>query len=358
MKKLFIVLLVSLLLIAVVLPFAGCSPKQNNKIDIEDVTVEGIDKEDVYTWFDVNKSDLPDLSACQEIEQGMSLNQVIKILGKPQKSIAVDSFLFQFDLNYGSVLTIAFVENTEKKENNPKLATYDCLFVSNLDFDQGVPAVYFPYEGFLNELYPWIDELNLENIVKVRYEQSFTSVAPGNLKYISYSTDSVDIQGAYRLLFSPLKAITEEESHIAGGRCIQYDFYTADNVYSVTVGTNMVTINGQHYQFVDAFYYEFQNPDRDCYSFFTYDMPSYEKYEIYTYANERVKVGDYVGLSEFEFCIYDGLIENVPKFFVNGVVNLLILSENQFMIEGEDEVVIYQITGEKDFSFLFAESGV
>lgn len=354
MRKIFIALLSVILCFAVVLPFAGCSPKQNNKVDSEDVTAEGIDKEDVYTWFDVNKSDLPNLSACLEIKEGMSLNQVIKILGKPQRSIAVDSFLFQFDLNYGSVLTITFVEKSEKKESNPKLTTYDCLVVSTLDFEQGVPAVYFPYEGFLNDLYPWIDELNVEEIVKVRYEQSFTSVAPGNLKYISYSTDSVDIQGAYRLLFSPLKAITEEESHIAGGRCVQYDFYTTDNVFSITVGTNMVTINGQHYQFVDAFYYEFQNPDRDCYSFFTYDMPSYEEYEIYTYANESVKIGDFVGLSEFEFCIYDGLIESAPKFYLKGLLNLLILSNNQFMIEGEDEAVIYQITGEKDFSFLFA----
>ena len=213
-----------------------------------------------------------------------------------------------------------------------------------------------PEYFYLSEFYSWIDELQKDEIQKVRFE--YGGGAPDMFNDISYSTNSVDIENAYYLLFRPLTAITEEESHVAGGGYVKYDFYTADNTYSVTVGTNMVQINNRHYRFVHTFYYAFIFPDINCNSFLTYDIPDCEEYEIYTYADESVKIGDYVGLSEFEFCVYDGLIESVPHFYLKSsfAVNLLILSANQFMIEGDDNTVVYIITGEKDFSELFAEN--
>lgn len=209
---------------------------------------------------------------------------------------------------------------------------------------------------YLSQFNSWINELQEKDIQQVRYEHAYNGVAPGMLKDISYSTNSIDIQSAYCLLSSPLKAITDEEGHITGGGYVKYDYFTANNkTYSITVSNNTVLINNQYYQFVDTFYYAFQYSDLDCNSFITDDIPACEAYEIYTYAEESVKVGDYSGLGEFEFCVYDGLIESALRYYLrSSAVNLLILSSNQFMIEGDDNTVVYQITGEKDFSALFA----
>lgn len=357
-KKIYAVLISGLMLLSIAL--AGCDTTNENKgnIDdnnIEDITVEGIDKSDPYTWFDVTKTDLPSLEACKHITNGMTLNQVIRKIGKPQREIGYGATIMQFDVDDGSILTVTFDMDLKKIESNPNLSTYDYLVVCHSDFDREIPDVFFPYYGPLNNLFSWIHKLNIEKIVGVRYEQAFIGVAPAMLKNISYSTNSIDIQSAYRLLSSPLKAISDAEGQIVGGGYVKYDFFTANNeTYSITVRNNTVQINNQYYKFIDKFYYAFLHSDLDCHSFITYDTPYFDEYEIYTYADESVKVGEFGGLGEFEFCIYDGLIENTPSYYLkSSAVNLLILSGNQFMIEGSDNTIVYQITGEKDFSALF-----
>lgn len=339
--------------------FAACTQdnknENNNDPDsgiIEDEeTAAGIDKDDHFTWFDVNKTDLPDLTECQKISAGMTLNQVIRAIGKPQRDIGYGTWIFQFDVADGSVLTVSFVLGDERQR--PETPTYDCLIVSGAGFDREIPDVYFPFKGTLNELYPWINELKEEDIVKVRSERSAIGVAPGHLKNISYSTDGADIQNVYRLLFSTLYQISSSEGQMDGGRCVKYDFFTKDNqTVSITVSNNTVMINNRYYKFSDYFNYKFQYSELDCHSFITY----VDAYEIYTYANESVKIGDYEGLGEIEFEVYEGIIETSPKFRLKSfAVNLLILSKDQFVIEGEDNTIIYRITGEKDFSALFAD---
>lgn len=341
--------------------FAACTreDKENgndsgdapNSGTFEEETAAGIDKDDHFTWFDVNKTDLPDLTECQKISAGMTLNQVIRAIGKPQRDIGYGTWIFQFDVADGSVLTVSFVLGDEMQR--PETPTYDCLIVSGAGFDREIPDVYFPFKGTLNELYPWIDELKEEDIVKVRSERSAIGVAPGHLKNISYSTDGADIQNVYRLLFSTLYQISSSEGQMDGGGYVQYDFFTNDSqTFSIKVANNTVFLHKQYYKFVDYFSYVFKNPELDCHSFITY----VDRCEIYTYANESVKIGDFEGLGEIEFEIYEGIIETAPKFRLKSfAVNLLILSKDQFVIEGEDNTIIYRITGEKDFSALFAD---
>lgn len=215
-----------------------------------------------------------------------------------------------------------------------------------------------PFCDCLNDLYPWINQLDVEDIVKVRFEHANIGVVPGSLKDISYSTNSVDIENTYRLLFKTLTAISDTEGQIDGGGYVKYDYFTGNNeTYSITVANNTVVINNQYYKFADTFYYAFQYSDVDCKAFITYNIPAYNLYEIHTCANESVKIGDFDGLGEFEFCVYDGLIEIAPSYrLVSSVVKLLILSGNQFVIEGDHNNVVYQLTGEKDFSALFADN--
>lgn len=320
----------------------------------EEITAPGIVKEDIYTWFDMNKTNLPGLEKCKKIQVGMSLNQVISEIGKPQRDIGSGVPLFQFDLDDGTILTVSF-----DIENKLNTSNYDSLIVSRISYDLGVPEIFFPYCGSLSEFYPWINELKVENIIQVRYEHAFIGVAPGSFKDISYTTNSVDIENSYRLLFSNVQEISINEGQVTGGGYVKYDFLTANNkTYSVKVSNNRLFINYRYYKFVNNFYYEFQNADTNCYAFDTNVIPRAEQYEIYTYANESVKVGDYDGIGEFEFCIYDGLIEKTPSYYAKTAldVNLLILSENQFMIENDYKPIVYQIISKKDFSALFEKS--
>lgn len=367
MKKTVSALLSLLLGGSLLVSFAGCAPKeQGDKLDsapngnelvgnydpvADDGTVSGIDRSDPGTWFDGNKEVLPTREQCGEITVGMRLNEVIGKLGKPQRDIGYGAWLFQFDVADGSVFTVTFVLDTSA---DPSVPTYDELIVDTVTFDREVPDVYFPQQIVLSELYPWMGELKAGDIVRVRYEHAFLGVAPYyNLRNISYSTDPTDIANAYLLFSSPLHAISESEGQIDGGGYVRYDFITAKETYSVTISNGTVWIGGQYYRF-DGDLFEFSAPEVDCHAFVTY-IPD-DPYEIFTYAEESEKVCDGQGLGEFEFQIYDGLLENAPRYILKsaGGVNLLILSADKFLIEGEENTVIYQITGEKDFSELFA----
>ncbi len=342
---------------SLLLSFAGCAEKEKNGNDPDvnvnvSATAEGIDKTDPRTWFDVQKKVLPTRAQCGAITVGMKLNEVIVKIGKPQRDIGYGACLFQFDVADGSVFTVKFLPDS-LPDSAVGLLQYDRLFVSDTTFDAAVPDLYFPQETVLSNLYPWMEELEEGEIIKVRYEHAFIGVAPyQHLKNIAYSTDQTDIANAYRLFSSPLHAISQSEGQIDGGGYVRYDFMTAEETYSVTFSNNTVLIGERYYRF-DGKLLEFAAPEVECHAFvtFTDDDP----YEVFTYAEKSEKIGDYQGMGEFEFRVYDGLLENAPRYVLKsaGGVDLLILSADKFLIAGDDNTVIYQITGEKDFSFLF-----
>ncbi len=325
MKKTIAAIFAVLLGGSLVLSFAGCAGEEKKEDDLDvnlnaDLTAEGVDKTDPYTWFDVQKEVLPTRAQCQEITVGMMLNEVIEKIGKPQRDIGYGACLFQFDVADGSVFTVKFLPDF-LPDSAAGLLQYDRLIVSDTTFDAAVPDLYFPQQVTLEKLYPWMEGLEEGDIVKVRYEQAFIGVAPYvNLKNIAYSTDQKDLANAYRLFSSSLHAISQSEGQIDGGGYVRYDFMTAEETYSVTFSNNTVLIGERYYRF-DGKLFEFAAPE----------------------------------LGEFEFRVYDGLLENAPRYVLKsaGGVDLLILSADKFLIEGDKNTVIYQITGEKDFSFLF-----
>ena len=359
MKKTLTAMLSLLLGGSLFLSFAGCAEKEKNgnenDLDVNvnvNVTAEGIDKADPYTWFEVDKEVLPTRAQCEAITVGMRLNDVIVKIGKPQRDIGSGAILFQFDVSDGSVFTVKFLPDF-LPDPAVGLSQYDRLFVSDTTFDAAVPDLYFPQQTVLSNLYPWMETLEEGDIVKVRYEQAFIGVAPyHHLRNISYSADQTDIANAYRLFSSPLHAISQSEGQIDGGGYVRYDFITAEETYCVTFSNNTVLIGERYYRF-DGKLFEFAAPEVECHAFvtFTDDDP----YEVFTYAEKSEKIGDFYGLGEFEFRVYDGLLENTPRYVLKsaGGVDLLILSADKFLIEGDKNTVIYQITGDKDFSFLF-----
>lgn len=350
-KKVFAVLFCCFMLMPLAV-FAACNQNEDN------YSLDGFDFEDTDTWFDEEKTDLPSLEQCQKITVGMSFTDVLRTVGKPQRDMGYGAMWFQFDIDDGTVLNLWFDLDGEKEfdyvQNNPH-SVYGThfLYVSSISFAQDKPDWYYHKRYNLNELYPWINELNAEDVKEVRCEFAYIGVGPGHLKDISYSTDEADVENAFKILSSSAEAISPAEGAIDGGFYVKYDFINENGTYSVTISNGNLYIGNKCYKLVDGTY-RLKSPYVECHSFITQSFAPYESYEIYAYGNESVKIGDYDGFGEFEFQKYEGVIDKTPSYRLkNDAVELLILSDKLFVIEEEDKTCAFQITGDKDFSFLF-----
>lgn len=84
--------------------------------DIEYSNVEILDYSHPNSWLDQNKLVLPTLSDLENIEIGMSLDEVVSILGKPQGSVGYGSIMFPFLIDDGSTLLTSW--NPGEYSNN------------------------------------------------------------------------------------------------------------------------------------------------------------------------------------------------------------------------------------------------
>ena len=91
---------------------------ENNELLLEDKVI--LDKEASVSWLDENKSILPDESETKRLKLGMSIDEVILILGKPQRDIGYGAILFEFDLSNGKKLLALFERNSEKENEYKK----------------------------------------------------------------------------------------------------------------------------------------------------------------------------------------------------------------------------------------------
>lgn len=203
----------------------------------------------------------------------------------------------------------------------------------------------------LSAIYAWINEFDVEDIVKVRYERGSMGVTPGDLTNVSYSSNSVDIQKSYALLLSKLTPLGDEFRFPVGGGYVQYDFYTTNGKtfslsMNIDLGDGLVYFDNQFY-LVTSFHYTFQHAYLNCHSF---TQPA-DSYLICSTGDDFQEYGE-INLGNLEFCVYSGTIDAEPTCRLMGnFVNLLVLSNNLFTIEGSNTV--YQVTSEKDFSQLF-----
>lgn len=74
-----------------------------------------LNKDNPTSWFDENKSNLPSEEDIKSIKLGMSLEEIVTLLGKPQRDIGSGAFLFEFALSNGKKLEALFVNNDEKE---------------------------------------------------------------------------------------------------------------------------------------------------------------------------------------------------------------------------------------------------
>ncbi|MCH5172418.1 MAG: hypothetical protein J1F31_06300 [Erysipelotrichales bacterium] len=72
-----------------------------------------LDKENPTSWFDENKTNLPNEEKVERLKLGMSMDEVVTILGKPQRDNGYGVILFEFDLSNGKKLMARFEKNSE-----------------------------------------------------------------------------------------------------------------------------------------------------------------------------------------------------------------------------------------------------
>lgn len=77
----------------------------NNEGDLSMNDYIELDYNDPDTWCDNDKDKLPSLQLTTKVKIGMSLDEVIRIMGKPQRDIGSGTVIFEFDLDNGSVFT-------------------------------------------------------------------------------------------------------------------------------------------------------------------------------------------------------------------------------------------------------------
>lgn len=96
-----------------------------------------LDKDDPNSWFDENKLTLPSEEDIKNIKLGMSIEEIVTILGKPQRDIGSGTFLFEFDLSNGKKLIAGFQNNDEKENEYMKdheTITYGSHYLYLVDY--------------------------------------------------------------------------------------------------------------------------------------------------------------------------------------------------------------------------------
>lgn len=90
--------------------------------------IELLDYNDPSTWIDVDKKDLPTLSDLENIEIGMSLDEVVSIIGKPQGEAGYGAIMFTFSIDDGSTLLTSWNPGEYDSKNEPYfLASLDLI---------------------------------------------------------------------------------------------------------------------------------------------------------------------------------------------------------------------------------------
>lgn len=195
-----------------------------------------------------------------------------------------------------------------------------------------------------------IPDLSINDIDEVRYEHGYIGVAPGHLTNISYSTDMEDKNMLLSLLDMPVYEDVTNNWQICGGGYSLYSIFTNSNErYDVEITNDYISINKKHYRFIGE-YISFEFPSMEAHSFITY-LDTFEAYTL-----DSTKIGDFVGLSDYEFIEYpyDVIPENENAGYIETEFGrLYIHSDNIFYIKENNLHTYYLIVGDKNFSNIF-----
>ena len=97
MKKIILTAVISALLLTVVLAAVSCSSSVND-----------FDENDVDTWFDETSGTKISVNETKKIKEGMTLTEVVGLIGKPKRDVGSGVFIAEWDLRSGGTFDVSF----------------------------------------------------------------------------------------------------------------------------------------------------------------------------------------------------------------------------------------------------------
>lgn len=214
---------------------------------------------------------------------------------------------------------------------------------------------YDKYRNDLSEVFPWMKDLKLNDIKKIRLENGYNGIAPGSFNEIFYSSNKDDIINCFNYILSKIMIVETNEYQVDGGGYESITFYDELNSYDLKIASGFIYGD-------DCVYHiekipgstKINNPYVNAYSFVTYGEDNCDVYKVEK-ENEVAKTIDY--LDELEFTERGNEIaENTePKFFIDDCLKvksrLYIYEANRFKYLDK----FYKIIGNINFSNLFLD---
>lgn len=187
-----------------------------------------------------------------------------------------------------------------------------------------------------------VNEVNLSNKPK-------PSPIPGSIRVVFNSTDYEDITSMLGFLNRTVVEDRSDNWKDDTGQCNKYSIYTIDKKYDFEITNGYISVNNKHYKLLG---YE---PGINYVSItwaFNTNLDSYEAYTL-----DGTKIGDYNGLSEFEFYEIDGPLTSVDDYgyLETEFGRIYIHNSKTFYIKNGEKYTYYELAWEwgKDFSDIF-----
>ena len=127
-----------------------------------------------------------------------------------------------------------------------RLGTYDLNFSYN-GIKSKIKIVcdnesekYDKYRYNLSEVFPWMKDLKLNDIKKVRFENSYNGIAPGSFNEIFYSNNKDDLTNCYNYTFSKVMLVETDEYQADGGWHNNITFYDEVNSCDLRISNGLI----------------------------------------------------------------------------------------------------------------------
>lgn len=196
-------------------------------------------------------------------------------------------------------------------------------------------------------------DLKLNDIKKVRYENSHNGIAPGSFNEIFYTNNKDDIIKCFNYILSKVMLVETNVYQVDGGWHNNITFYDVLNSYNLGISNGYIYVN-------DCVYHiekipgstKVNNPYMNAYSFVTYGKDDCDIYK-FGKENEVVKVINYFDKIEFTEWGNESMENIEPKFYIDDSLKvnstLYIYEANRFKYLDK----FYENIGDYDFSSLF-----
>ena len=183
-----------------------------------------------------------------------------------------------------------------------------------------------------------VNSVNLSNTPK-------PNPIPGSLRVVFSSTDYEDI--IYMLGFLNANVVEDRSDNWQGntGSCNKYSIYTIDKKYDFEIINGYITVNNKHYKLLG---YEPSINYVAITCAFNTNLDSYEAYTL-----DGTKIGDFNGLSEFEFYEIKAPLTGVDDYgyLETEFERIFIHDSKTFYIKNGEYYTYYKLAWEKEKDF-------